>query len=486
MDRCLRLEGIDLETLKTILEDKLPGFRWWPWSGERREISLEYFRSVDNNVFTILGVDNNLFYLPLVIRGDKPQYLPDERIITLDGRYIYEAEFDQEYLQMLHDNPDIVLEDYYRLMGRPVKVEPLSLETTNVLARHYLEGGDSIVVKGYRLIPAVNMEPLMLSKLTRERFKHIPKLYFIAKLRDRTVSIITGYIHGIGDGGYPFYLACKKYFTGDRSSGLRLGLASKLGAIIADLHFRLNKPTDRGFFGIEPITGKDVELWIKRIMNRYDIVMKRLDKLLSETDKKREYMKTDYWRQLMEEKGGKILEYAIKYMELYRGRNKARIHQDLHLAQMIYVEDRDKFIITDFEGEPGRSDEERVMKEPPLRDLATMIRSLQYLSFMTYMEVRRLNIHTAARHLVRNDATWNWRMRHSLSMSISYIAATGTTYLHGIEWSDLMERFNDYLLPWLIERALYEIYYESKYRPEWIPIPIIGFINPSIPAYKQV
>ena len=56
---------------------------------------------------------------------------------------------------------------------------------------------------------------------------------------------------------------------------------------------------------------------------------------------------------------------------------KIRIHGDYHLGQLLISADGD-FFITDFEGEPARSLEERREKQSPLRDVAGMLRSFDY------------------------------------------------------------------------------------------------------------
>src|SRR6202008_2807381 len=53
-----------------------------------------------------------------------------------------------------------------------------------------------------------------------------------------------------------------------------------------------------------------------------------------------------------------------------------RHHGDFHLVRMLIVKD-DVFII-DFEGEPRRTLEERRRKAPAARDLAGLIRSIDY------------------------------------------------------------------------------------------------------------
>jgi maltokinase len=57
-----------------------------------------------------------------------------------------------------------------------------------------------------------------------------------------------------------------------------------------------------------------------------------------------------------------------------------RIHGDLHVGQFLTEPGGDLAII-DFEGEPGRTTEERREPASPMRDLATLLRSFDHAGF---------------------------------------------------------------------------------------------------------
>jgi maltose alpha-D-glucosyltransferase / alpha-amylase len=138
-----------------------------------------------------------------------------------------------------------------------------------------------------------------------------------------------------------------------------------------------------------------------------------------------------------------------------------RIHGDFHLGQVL-VASGDTYII-DFEGEPGRSLEERRAKATPLRDVAGLLRSLDYVvaNLADRKNPRAGPMSSDRTHdlleIFRTDATTAFQK--------SYRSATGKVV--GI-WN---ERILELLL---LEKAAYEINYEAANRPQWLPVPVAG------------
>jgi maltose alpha-D-glucosyltransferase/alpha-amylase len=141
-----------------------------------------------------------------------------------------------------------------------------------------------------------------------------------------------------------------------------------------------------------------------------------------------------------------------------------RIHGDYHLGQVLFT--GKDFIIVDLEGEPSRSISERRFKRSPLRDLAGMIRSFEYVAAyaVRYGPMRIEDIPALL--------PWAslWQRWASASFLRGYFEASGDApYLpKGTDAFSAMLEF------YLLDKAIYELRYELNNRPEWVPIPLEG------------
>lgn len=129
-----------------------------------------------------------------------------------------------------------------------------------------------------------------------------------------------------------------------------------------------------------------------------------------------------------------------------------RIHGDFHLGQVLMV-GRDpaqrSWRIIDFEGEPLKSFEERRQADTVWRDVAGMLRSLDY----------------AGAYAIRHEQVAPGFARDWVSGARdSFLAAYAENGL------DLDEQ--RVLRAYLIDKAVYECRYEARHRPEWLPIPL--------------
>ena len=149
------------------------------------------------------------------------------------------------------------------------------------------------------------------------------------------------------------------------------------------------------------------------------------------------------------------------------GLEKTRYHGDLHLGQVLVAQD--DFIIVDFEGEPGRSLEERRAKGCVLRDVAGMLRSFSYAAHAAALR-REAGVPDPAAG-AQALARWEREARHHFLEGYAKSAAgLGSVPADGTSLGSLLDLF-------LIEKALYELRYEAANRPDWIAIPLRGLLE---------
>ena len=137
-----------------------------------------------------------------------------------------------------------------------------------------------------------------------------------------------------------------------------------------------------------------------------------------------------------------------------------RIHGDYHLGQVLRADG--DFYILDFEGEPARPLEERRRRENALRDVAGMLRSLEYAVLAAWQD----HTETDPSYADWIDALLHWADTTFLD---AYADTVGDARFVPPEDS----RY-DFLWAYLFDKALYEVRYELNHRPSWAWLPLRG------------
>ena len=139
---------------------------------------------------------------------------------------------------------------------------------------------------------------------------------------------------------------------------------------------------------------------------------------------------------------------------------RIRIHGDYHLGQVLCADG--EFYLLDFEGEPTRPLDERRRRENALRDVAGMLRSLEYAVLAAWHN----DTETAPAF-----ADWVDALLHAAQ--VTFLDAYADTVGDADFLPPKASRY-DFLWAFLFDKALYEIRYELNHRPSWAWLPIRG------------
>jgi maltose alpha-D-glucosyltransferase/alpha-amylase len=149
------------------------------------------------------------------------------------------------------------------------------------------------------------------------------------------------------------------------------------------------------------------------------------------------------------------------------GALKLRVHGDYHLGQVLWVEN--DFVILDFEGEPTRAVDERRAKQPPLKDVAGMLRSFDYAAYAGLFAFTQNAPDDFAR--LRPWAEL-WRQWVCAAFLREYRAAAGNAAFLPSDPGQFAALLDTFVLA----KAFYELVYELNNRPDWVRIPLRGIL----------
>jgi maltose alpha-D-glucosyltransferase / alpha-amylase len=248
--------------------------------------------------------------------------------------------------------------------------------------------------------------------------------------------------------------------------GTYLESARLLGQRTGEMHLALASETENRDFAPEPFTPFYQRALYQSMRNltvqSVELVQQRLSRLPAPVQK------------LAEKVVGaenEILKRLCAVFENPFAARRIRCHGDYHLGQVLYT--GKDFIIIDFEGEPARSLGERRLKRSPLRDVAGMIRSFDYVTYAALL--RQLELGNLHSEQVAQLEPWTrlWYRWVSATYLRAYLETVRATDLLPKSSQALAALFNAYLL----EKAVYEVAYELNNRPDWVKIPLQGILQ---------
>ncbi len=315
-------------------------------------------------------------------------------------------------------------------------------------------------------------EAEMSRYLTAVGFAHAPPLlgevvHIRANGTPHTLAVVLGFIRNQGD-AWSWTLdhltrALDHAVSDDAAKESQADLlsdceqiAAAIGQRLGEMHAVLARETSDPAFAPARAADTDVAGWAQKARQRLNAAFAAIEN-------------TRQWaREQDQERANALLEACESLGDAVQrlaksgeGSVMTRIHGDFHLGQVL-VASGDTYII-DFEGEPATSIEERRAKSSPLRDVAGLLRSLDYTG-ATLIDRKGVGAVPASDEQ-RNAVVAQFRRRAATAFLQHYWPASGLS--GGPAERALLDLF-------MIEKAAYEITYEAANRPTWIGVPIAG------------
>jgi trehalose synthase-fused probable maltokinase len=340
-------------------------------------------------------------------------------------------------------------------------VRALGLEQSN----SSLVLDESVILKLFRRVePGPNPELELTRLLTNEGFENIPahvgEILYEGEVAGRDVEFDLGVAQQLIDGreGWTEMLeALGGLYAGaedsddvvratDERASKSLDDLARLGDVTASLHVVLAREELEPDVVSEPVGRDDLQRWAKRIRSS---LQKLIDRGLEQL------------RPFESAVSGRVEQ--LEALE-HPGR-KTRTHGDYHLGQVMLTSRG--WMILDLEGEPARTLEERRAKQSPLRDVAGMLRSFSYAATAALFE-------SATPDSERWRKLEPWAAAWERSARQRFLSSYLATSHEGQFLPADRDAMGTMLDAFEIEKALYELAYESSHRPDWLRIPLRG------------
>jgi len=387
------------------------------------------------------------YQVPLVLRLERNEHLEHAFVGSIfdtdtgHSVHLYDALHDKEvtgtWLDAIADQTTIDGVHFVRV-GEPseIPVTEHSLALSAEQSNTSLVYGDAAIMKVFRRIePGLNPDIEIHAALGQFGGRHIAKLlgHVTAELDGApwSLAMLQEFMTTASDGWQLATISVRDLMAeadlhAEEAGGDFAAEAHRLGISTAEVHTDL-----AAAFGTEHQSGADLS-------ERALAMNTRLDAALAEVPA--------------------LAEVEVGLRQTYAALAGAgaitaqRIHGDLHLGQVLRTVRR--WIFLDFEGEPSKTIAYRQTMDSPVRDVAGMLRSFDY----------------AARHqLVDVGSTpqsefraAEWAERNRSSFCTGYAEGGG---LDPAESGVLLRAFE-------ADKAVYEAVYESRSRPNWLPIPL--------------
>jgi len=232
--------------------------------------------------------------------------------------------------------------------------------------------------------------------------------------------------------------------------------AATLGRRLGEMHAVLDQPSEDEAFDVVAAGRDQVARWQARIGGRVEAALQNLDRCRDALAPIEQALAERVLSR--REELGPLIERLCRSGD---GSRLHRIHGDFHLGQVL-VASGDVMII-DFEGEPSLSLAERRAKDSGWRDVAGILRSLDYA-----LAAARRGAPSAGKEQQWEQLAGGFRQLMPRELLRAYREAARAAD------GELTGRDRDLLDLFMLEKAAYEINYEVSNRPDWLGVPLRG------------
>ncbi|MER7052167.1 maltokinase [Streptomyces sp. NPDC000351] len=350
----------------------------------------------------------------------------------LAGRTAYDALYDtrpaEVLLEALRTGARIGGLRFERERDREIRTGLVPRLMTAEQSNSSVVYGDTFILKVLRrIVPGVNPDLELPLALAREGCPRVPAPagWMVADLAGRSwvLGVLQPYVQGAGDG---WELALRELAKGEDF----VAEARALGRATAEVHTALARalPT--------------VTLGQGQLRHLADGMIGRLEEAAHAVPLLRPY--------------APALRTAFTALGDLAAEGRTwtaqRVHGDLHLGQCLRSPSG-QWSLIDFEGEPAKQLAERRMPQPPVRDVAGMLRSFDY-----------------AAHSVGAPVP-GWAASCRAAYCTGYAEVAGSDP----RTDPVMLRAHE------TDKAVYEVLYEARHRPDWLPVPLSAVRRLSTP-----
>jgi maltokinase len=399
------------------------------------------------------GATSDCYQLFIGSRARLPARLRHARIGSFEGMQVYDGLHDSDLTRTLLDA--IVADrsvgalrfcripgaDLSWVSGAPGGLDSLVL--TGEQSNTSLVYGESAIFKVFRRVaPGPNPDLEVAAALAELGSTHIAEPYGWAETRidgaTTILAILSRYLRAASDGWSLAATSVRDLYAlvlgtagevgaADEAGGDFAGEAERLGVATAQVHTDLAEAFGRS--ELEPEAIRDLA---EQMFRRLDMAIAAVPELARHAD-------------LI----GSAFSRLAKLTEPVAAQ---RVHGDYHLGQVMRTQSG--WVVLDFEGEPASPLAQRRARSSPLRDVAGMLRSFDYAA--------RHQLLTHPDRASLAPVASDWVRRNGEAFCAGYAEAGGLD----------PERNSVLLRALLLDKAVYEVIYEARNRPNWLAIPL--------------